>query len=341
MKKDLLDLTLKEFKEEISSAGYPSHRADQVWKWVYGKSVEDMEEMTDLPKTFINDIKGKYSVGTLDASDILESKDGTKKYLWRLEDGEFIESVLIKDQKRRTICLSTQVGCKFRCPFCASGLKKLTRNLTAGDIIAQVFRVQRESGEKVSNIVFMGMGEPLDNFANVEKAISIINDPRAFGIGARKITISTCGLIPGIIKLMNMGLQVELSVSLHSARDEVRDKLVPVNRKYPVKELVKICKQYFKATGRVITFEYTLIKGVNDSLRDAEKVAGLAKEVRAKVNIIRCNAFPELGYEAPDAQAALRFKKRIQARGVGATIRRSRGEDILAACGQLAAGKNK
>jgi len=341
MKNDILNFTLKELQFDFSDKGYPAHRAGQVWKWIYGKSVSDPAKMTDLPKDLIKDLQAEYDVCALKIKDFLTAKDGTRKYLLELSDGELVESVLIREDKRRTICLSTQVGCKFKCPFCASGLKKLTRNLTAGEIVGQIFLVQQESGEKITNIVFMGMGEPLDNFQNLEKAIKMINDSRGFAVGARKITVSTCGVIPGMIKLMNLGLQVELSVSMHSADDDLRDKLVPVNRKYPLKELMKVCKQYFRATGRVITFEYTIIKGENDSLQDADKLAALAKEVHAKVNIIRCNAFPALGYEPCTGAQALKFKKRVLAKGVVATIRRSKGADIMAACGQLAAGSTK
>jgi len=337
MKKDIQNLTFNELKEEITSFGEPVHRAKQIYKWLFQKNADSFKEMTDIPKKFIEKLNKTYFIGALECAKHLISKDGTEKFLWRLKDGEHIETVLIKEKNRKTLCLSTQVGCKFKCPFCASGIKRFVRNLTVSEIVGQILKVQRICGERITNIVFMGMGEPLDNYDNLIKAIEAINHSEGIGIGARKITVSTCGIIPGIRKLKNLGLQIELSISLHAANNRSRNELVPVNKKYPIEELIKTCEQYFKETGRIITLEYTLIKGKNDLVKDAEDLAKVAKKINAKVNLIKCSVFPGLECEAVSAESIQLFKNILRSRGVAVTVRKSKGEDILAACGQLAA----
>jgi 23S rRNA (adenine2503-C2)-methyltransferase len=338
MKKDIRDLSLEEILSLVDAMGEPRHRAKQIFKWLYGKQALSFAEMTDLPRTFVGKLEKEFTVGNMSREEAEFSKDGTQKFLWKLGDGSYVESVMIPAKNRKTICVSTQVGCKFRCPFCASGTLGFRRNLTPGEIVGQVVMVQRSLGERLTNVVFMGMGEPLDNFPNLARAIRTINGAEGMAVAARKITVSTCGLVPGIRKLKNLGVQVELSVSLHAAKDKLRDVLVPVNRKYPISELMAVLGEYFADTGRVITFEYALIKGLNDSIPDAEGVAGIAKKLKAKVNLIRCNAFGGRAYTPSGERTAELFKKKIEARGVKATIRRSRGSDIAAACGQLAAG---
>ena len=264
MKKDIKNYALKELQEEMLSLGEKTHRAKQIFQWVYKKKIDEFSLMTDISKSLANKLDKLFCLKTLELEDEKESKDHTKKYLWRLKDNEHIESVLIKDEKRRTLCVSSQVGCKIKCPFCASGQLGFKRDLSPAEIIDQVVSVERAENLRISNIVFMGIGEPFDNFDNVIKAIRIINSKEALAVGARKITISTCGILPGIIKLKETGLQVELSVSLHAVNDNLRDKLVPVNKRYPLKDLIKVCSKYFEDTKRIITLEYTLISGSND-----------------------------------------------------------------------------
>ena len=337
MKKDIRDLTPKELEKWMTAMGEPPHRARQIFLWLNRKNVRSFGMMTDLPKRLVPELEKKFIIGTLECVEHLISKDGTEKFLWELSDKNHVETVLIQEGNRRTLCLSTQVGCKFACPFCASGVRGFTRDLRVSEIVDQLFCVQQFCPRRVTNIVFMGMGEPLDNYDNLEKAIRMINHPDGAGIAARKITVSTCGIIPGIMKLKDIGLQVELSVSLHAADDRLRNELVPASRRYPLEKLVRACREYYETTGRVVTLEYTLIKGRNDTLKSAGELAKIAKKIKAKVNLIECNPFAELGCGAPGKKKMNAFAARVRSRGVTATTRRSRGEDILAACGQLAA----
>lgn len=341
MKTDIKDLTLGELSIKLKAMGEPAHRARQIYLWIYRKYANDFTTMTDIPAKCASKLSESFDIGQLELAEHLASKDGTEKFLFRLKDKTHIETVLIREKKRTTLCLSTQVGCKFRCRICASGMKGFTRNLTVGEIVDQLIFVQRETESRMTNVVFMGMGEPLDNYDNLVKAIRIINDSGGIALGARKITISTCGITPAIRKLRSLGLQVELSVSLHGADDKLRNALVPANKKYPLKELVRACKKYTDHTGRIITLEYALISGKNDSDKDAENLSKLAKKLKAKVNLIKCNAVEELRLCATDKKDLIKFESTLRKRGVNVTIRRSRGEDILAACGQLAARRNK
>ena len=339
MKADIRDFTLEELTELIKKMGEPAHRARQIFRWLYSKNVRAFGAMTDLPKGLVRRLEDEIGIGRISCEEKSVSRDGTEKFLWKLGDGRFVESVLIRvpgEGGRRTLCLSTQVGCKFKCPFCASGAGGFTRNLRVSEILDQIVSVQEAASLRITNIVFMGMGEPLDNYDNVVKAIRIMNDPAGLGIGARKITVSTCGIVPAIRCLKDLGLQIELSVSLHSAEDALRDSLVPSNRKYPLKELESALKEYTRDTGRVITLEYTLISGVNDTDKSADKLAAFAKRIKGKVNLIACN--PSSGKKGKPGQGRLsEFRKVLEEKGVTATIRRSKGDDIMAACGQLAA----
>ena len=339
MKRDICDLTINELENEMAALGEPRHRAKQVFKWVNGKYADSFEQMTDLPKALIAVLDGKFRIERLECAEHLRSRDGAEKFLWILRDKEYIETVLIKQKARVTLCLSTQVGCRFRCPFCASGSKGFIRDLRVSEIVGQLAAAQKHAGSRVTNIVFMGMGEPLDNYDNLIKAINIINHSDGGGVGARKMTVSTCGIVPAILKLKDLGVQVELSVSLHAANDNLRNELVPVNRKYPLRMLVDACVRYFKETGRIITLEYTLIKHVNDKEKDAEGLAGIAKRINAKVNLIACSSFPGSHADGPDRIAVNNFKEKLSKLGAKVTLRRSKGADIMAACGQLAAEK--
>ena len=337
-KKDIKDFTLEELTKEMAAIGQPPHRARQIFLWLYTKYVNSFEEMTNISKDLAAKLGEQFFIGGLELADRKEST-GTEKFLWRLEDGKYIESVYITAKTRKTLCLSTQVGCKFKCPFCASGMNGFKRNLTAGEIINQLISAQNLLGCRMTNIVFMGMGEPLDNFDNLAKSIKIINDKSGIALGARKITVSTCGIIPGIRKLKNLGIQVELSVSLHATNNKLRDELVPANRQYPLNDLIEECKSYTTQTGRVITLEYVLINGKNNSTEDIERLAKIAKRIKAKVNLLECNEFKDLSVSSIGKEALVKFKNRLMASGVTVTIRRSKGGDIAAACGQLAAEK--
>ncbi|MDD4957496.1 MAG: 23S rRNA (adenine(2503)-C(2))-methyltransferase RlmN [Candidatus Omnitrophica bacterium] len=338
MKKNLKDLTLDDLTAILTAEGYPAHRAAQIFQWVNARNINDISLMTNVPRSMIEKLRDRYFIGSLILEKRMRSKkDGTEKFLWRLHDDARVETVLIPGKGRKTICLSTQVGCKFGCPFCASGKMGFVRDLTPGEITDQVLSVQELKNIKITNVVFMGMGEPLDNYNNLVKAIKIINHRDGIGIGARKITVSTCGVVPGIRKLKNLGIQVELSVSLHSAIDVKRSELVPVNRKYSLSSLLATCREYYEKTGRIITFEYTVIKGVNDSNRDVEALVEAARQANARVNLITCSNVAVDGLDGVGPEVMESISERLRKARINVTVRRSRGDDIAAACGQLAA----
>lgn len=332
-----MNYTPEELKKEIKELGEAAYRAGQVFSWINKKGAAEFKEIRGIPGRLIAELEKRFVICTLSCEEHLVSKkDGTEKFLWKLKDGCYIETVLIKAGTRRTICLSTQVGCRFKCPFCASGDKGLIRDLEPAEIVNQVLCVQKMKKGRATNIVFMGIGEPLDNYDNLEKAIRIINHPAGIDLGARKITVSTCGIVPGIRRLKEIGLQVGLSVSLHAADNKLRDELVPVNRKYPLEELIAACKEFVRATGRIITLEYTLIKGRNDSPEDAAKLGKIAGQLKAKVNLIACNPGTTDKKYYADRKEVEAFGRKVRRAKVPVTVRGSKGEDILAACGQLA-----
>jgi len=267
---------------------------------------------------------------------ILTSQDGTQKFLLALADKNLIEAAIIPTEKRVTGCISTQAGCKFACRFCASGLSGFKRDLTCAEMLDEVLYLKNNSpGNKLTHLVFMGMGEPLDNYDNVLKAIRMLNAADGFNIGARRITISTCGIIPGIVKLADEGLQIELSISLHAVDDKMRSRLIPINKKYPLKDLMDTCRNYIKKTNRQITFEYILIKGMNSDLPSARNLIKIVSSLNCKINLIPCNAVREYHIEPPDKLGALSFRDCLLEGGLKVTLRRPRGQDIEAACGQL------
>lgn len=335
--KDIRNFTLEELKREMEKMNAPALRARQIFLWLNRKSANSFGNMTDLPKTLISELSKYFFISNFKLAKHLTAKDGTEKFLWDMGNNEYIETVLINEDRRRTLCLSTQLGCKFKCPFCASGLKKFVRDLYPSEIINQMLAVQKTRLEKITNIVFMGMGEPLDNYDNLEKAIHIINHPDGIGLGARKITVSTCGFVPGIKKLKDIGVQINLAVSLHAANDKLRDELVPINRKYPLNELIQACKEYYGETKRIITIEYTLIKGKNDSIKHAYELVKIVKSINAKVNLVAYNPFPKLTYDTVANEEVNKFKFCLLKKGLPVTVRKSKGQDIFAACGQLAA----
>jgi 23S rRNA (adenine2503-C2)-methyltransferase len=336
-------LTLEEVSERLRALEQPAYRAKQVAQWIYGKRVKSFAEMSDLPAPLREKLAGEFAFSGLEPVRTLGSKDTTLKYLFRLDDGALIESVLIpaspalygEASDRRTICISTQVGCAYGCKFCASGLDGWSRNLQPGEIVDQMLRIEELSGEKINNIVFMGMGEPLANFANLMKAVTIINAPWGIGLGARHITISTSGLAPQIKQLADQPLQARLAISLHGATDEVRQQIMPVNKKYPLAALLEACVYYTQRKKQWLTFEYILIEGVNDRPEDATALVRVARQVKAKVNCIPYNKVEGLEWTRPSEARQDAFMAVLEAARIPATIRREKGHDIAAACGQL------
>jgi len=329
--------------EMCAAARQPAFRAAQILDWVYAKRVRSSETMLNLPKALRAWMDDAISWFEPQVVRCLGSADTTRKYLLRLEDGRLVESVLIpaspalygEASDRLTLCVSSQVGCAYGCKFCASGLAGWTRNLAAQEIVAQIIAVERASGERISNLVFMGMGEPLANFENLMQAVRILNAPWGVGIGARRMTISTSGLAPQIRELATQALQVRLAISLHGASDAVRDRIMPVNRKYPLAELVEACEFYATTKKQTLTLEYILIEGVNDAAADAIDLARLARRLRAKVNLIPYNTVEGLEWRRPEEHVQEKFYESVRGNGVNVTLRREKGHDIAAACGQL------
>ena len=330
------DLTLEELKAELEAMGERPFRAVQVFEGLYHQGVSDFRELSTLPKDLREKLAARFSIGRLELEARLESRDGTAKFLFALADGQCVETVLIPAGKRRTACLSTQVGCKFGCAFCASGLEGFKRQLRPSEITGQALHLTKALGADVTNYVFMGMGEPLDNFDDLARAMRIMNAPEGMGIAARRMTVSTAGHVPGIERLVGLDLQINLSVSLHAVTDRLRTRLMPINKTYPLEKLVAACEDYIRSGGRMITLEYILIKGVNDGLDDADGLAGTARRLRAKVNLIAFSPVAGLPFETPSDADVTRFRRWLEERKVHVTLRLSKGKDIFAACGQLA-----
>ena len=334
---NIKDLSFQQLQSQLTQMGQPQYRAVQVAKWLYQKGAVSFDEMSDLSLELRQKLKEAFTISWPKILKKQVSKeDGTVKYLFGLSDEQTVESVLIPSQNRFTICVSTQVGCKLRCKFCASGVAGFKRQLTPGEIVDQILAArQNQPHRRITHVVFMGMGEPMDNYENVLASVRLINSSAGLDIGARKITLSTSGVIPGIGKLAKEGIQVELSVSLHAGNSEVRNRLMPINRKYPIEQLISACRDYIQRTNRQITFEYTLIAGVNDRGEDANDLAKLLRRMKCQVNLIPLNPIREFPYHPPTVEAAKQFRKRLQSLGVDATIRRTMGRDIDGACGQL------
>ena len=323
---------LKKFCEDL---GEKPFRAKQLERWIHRRGARDFSEMTDQPKAFLAALEERFFIETLETERRQQSKDGTVKYLFRLPDGNCIETVLMRYSYGNTVCVSTQVGCRMGCRFCASTQGGRVRNLTAGEIANEVYAAARDTGERVSHIVLMGIGEPLDNFDHVMDFLSIISSPNGVNIGMRNISLSTCGLVPMIYKLAERHLGLTLSVSLHAPTDEMRSSMMPVNDVYPVEQLIRACRDYQQETGRRVSFEYSMVNGVNDSPQTARRLAQLIKGMGAHVNLIPINPVDGSPYSATDAANVKRFQTLLTELGVNATVRRRLGTDISAACGQL------
>jgi len=323
-----LQKVLRDWKED-------SFRAAQILGWVYKKGVLDFTQMNNLPAGLRGRLKDNFYIISLNLKEKIRSIDLTEKLLFELNDGNLIEAVIIPTENRVTGCLSTQAGCKFACRFCASGLSGFIRDLSAAEIIEEALYLKQGSAGKLTHLVFMGTGEPLDNYDNLMQAVRVINSPDGLNIGARRITISTVGIIPGIVRLAREGLQVELSVSLHASDDRTRSSLMPVNKKYPLKDLIGACRDYIQKTNRQVTFEYILIKGVNTRAEDTLNLSKLLSGLNCKINLILANPVKEYGIEPPNKLEVLLFKDALIKKGIRVILRRSRGQDIQAACGQL------
>ncbi len=339
---DLVGLSREELREALAQLGEPAFRADQLWHWIYHRGATDFARMTTLAKSLREKLAATHRIGRPEVARDLRALDDTRKWLLRFEDGNEAETVLIPEEDRGALCVSSQVGCTLSCSFCHTGTQKLVRNLTTAEIVGQVLVARDRIGEwpapkdgrLLSNIVLMGMGEPLFNYDNVAKALKIVMDGEGISISKRRITLSTAGVAP-MIGRVGRELGVKLAVSLHAARDELRDELVPINRKYPLKELFKALRDYPADNARRITFEYVMLKGVNDSDADARELVRLVRGLPAKFNLIPFNPWPGAAYECSDAKAMARFAATLNAAGYSAPIREPRGRDILAACGQL------
>lgn len=331
---NIYDLKLNEIEKLVSDIGEPRFRGKQIFGWL-AKGVESFDEMSNVPNQLLAKIAEEYDVFLPRVEEVQESSDGTKKFLFALEDGNCIESVFMKYKYGNSLCVSSQAGCRMGCRFCASTMDGLRRNLSAGEILGQVFAAERYTGEEIGHIVVMGTGEPFDNYENLKKFIEIINDRQGKNLGMRNITVSTCGLVPMIDRFSQDFDQVNLAISLHSASDEIRSQMMPINKKYPVDELLDACRKYVDKTHRRITFEYTLVDGVNDSLDDALLLAGKLKGLNCHVNLIPLNEVKETGLSTTPRQRALAFQEVLEGKGIQCTIRRELGDDIDGACGQL------
>ncbi len=330
---DIKSMTIEEIGQMLRELGEPAFRGKQVFTWLH-RGVRSFEEMTNLPKPLRQKLAEGCYISYPTVARKQESRlDGTVKYLWELRDGNCIESVLMQYHHGNTVCISSQVGCRMGCAFCASTVAGKVRDLTAGEMLDQVLFVGLDSGREISNIVLMGIGEPLDNFANVTRFLELINHPEGLNIGMRHISLSTCGVVPGIDKLAALDLQLTLSVSLHAPDTETRSRIMPVNRAYDVEQLFAACHRYFDRTGRRISFEYAMIDGVNDNDWQADLIAKRIRGMPGHVNLIPLNDVVESLYKPSRRIAA--FQKRLESHGITATVRRSLGGDIDASCGQL------
>ena len=333
--KNIKDYNLEELKKELQSMDEKAFRAEQIFKWLYQEKVRSFDEMTNLSLDLRNKLKQNYTICNYNILKKQESKDGTIKYLFDVLDGNAIETVLMSYHHGYSICVSSQIGCKMGCKFCASTGINFIRSLTSGEIVEQIIAVEQDQNIRISNVVFMGIGEPLDNYDNVVNAIHIINNPKGLNIGARHISVSTSGLVPKIYQLADENIQCTLSISLHATNNEKRSGMMPVNNAYPIEELIQACKDYIAKTNRRISFEYALAKDSNDNLDDAKELVKLLKGMLCHVNLIPINKIENGQYSKSTNENIMRFRDYLNDHGIVATIRRELGSDIDAACGQL------
>ena len=335
-REDIKSLTLSELKEQMESMGEKPFRAKQMYEWMHKKLVTEYEEMTNIPAALADKCREHYHYTVLKTVRVQESKvDGTRKYLFELADGNMVESIWMRYKHGNSVCISSQVGCRMGCRFCASTLDGLERNLLPSEMLEQIYSMIRHTGERVSNVVVMGSGEPMDNYDNLLRFVELLTDDNGLHISQRNITVSTCGIVPKIRSLAERKLQITLAISLHAATDEKRIQLMPIARTYPLKELLEACAYYFEQTGRRITFEYSLVKGVNDTDEDVRQLAALIGHLNCHVNLIPVNPIKERDYVRTERRAVEAFKNSLEKYEIGVTIRRGVGRDIDGACGQL------
>ncbi len=332
---NLKDMSVEELREYVSSLGLERYRVQQLLFWLYKRPVDSFADMTNLPKGLRGRFEEEHELFSLSVVDELLSSDGTRKLLFRARDGELVESVLIPDGERLTLCISTQVGCRMGCRFCLTGHQGFRRNLSCAEIVDQVILAQKRSERRITNIVVMGMGEPLDNYENTRKALSLITSPEALSFSYRRVTLSTVGITPKLVELLEEGPRVAVSVSLNAPNPEKRAEIMPVEARYPMKGLIDVLRRYSRKGRKPPTVEYVLLAGFNDSPGDAEELAHLLRGVRCKINLIPFNPWDGCPYGRPSDEAVLEFQNRLIARNFSVFIRKSRGADILAACGQL------
>ncbi|MBQ3054194.1 MAG: 23S rRNA (adenine(2503)-C(2))-methyltransferase RlmN [Clostridia bacterium] len=331
---NLKDFTYEQLEDFLAQQGEKPYRAGQIYSWLH-RGVESFEEMTDISKDLREKLKKISTLGGLKLSDKLISNDGTVKILWELYEGETIESVVMSYKHGNSVCISTQVGCRMGCKFCASTIGGKIRDLSAGEILDQVIFAGKVTGKKISNIVLMGIGEPLDNYDNVITFLKNVGNPKGINIGYRHISLSTCGVVPGIYKLAEENFPITLSISLHSAENETRNEIMPINRAYDINELITACKHYISKTGRRISFEYAMIEGVNDTPIVAEKLARLLKGMLCHINLIPINSVKESTLKRSSEKSIYVFQENLKRKGLTVTVRRELGSDISASCGQL------
>ena len=335
-KKDIKSMTLEELTKEMAALSQKSFRAGQLFDWMHNKLVDSFEKMTNLSGDFRQKLGDTYCYTTLDAVEIQESKlDGTKKFLFVLPDGNLVESVWMRYKHGNSVCISSQAGCRMGCRFCASTLNGLTRNLLPSEMLEQVYAITRLTGERVSNVVVMGTGEPLDNYDNLLRFLHLLSHEQGLNISQRSVTVSTCGLVPEMHRLAEEGLSITLALSLHAPTDEKRRELMPIAERYSIEQLMEACEAYFAKTGRRITLEYSLVGGVNDTDEDAEKLSGIARRLHCHVNLIPVNPIKERDFRQSEAARIQAFKNKLEKNKINVTIRREMGRDIEGACGQL------
>ncbi len=333
---DLKSLTFEELQKEMNVLGEPKFRAGQIFEWMHVHQAASVDEMTNLSKALREKLKENYEYTSLKCARMQESAvDGTKKFLFELSDGNYVESVFMRYHHGNSVCISSQVGCRMGCKFCASTLDGLERNLLPGEMLDQIYRIAAITGEKISNVVVMGTGEPMDNYDNLLTFIRLINDERGMNLSQRNITVSTCGIVPKIKELAKEKLQITLALSLHAPTDEKRKKLMPIANSYSLKEIMEACRTYFEETGRRISFEYALVAGVNDRDEEVEELRQLLGGLNCHINLIPVNPIKEREFRSTDHLRVLEFQKKLEKYGINVTIRREMGRDIDGACGQL------
>lgn len=331
---DIASMTIEELTLQLKSMNEPAFRAKQIYGWIHNKLVSDVDDMTNIPVSLREKLKPDFR-SISQVTRLISKEDGTNKFLFRLYDGNVIESVLMKYKHGNSVCISSQVGCRMGCRFCASAIGGLVRNLSAGEMLSQIYSIQRITGERVSNVVVMGTGEPLDNYDNLIRFIKLLNSEQGLHISQRNITVSSCGLVPQIIRLADEKLSITFALSLHASDDEARKKLMPIANKYTIRECLDACDYYFEKTGRRVTFEYSLVMGENDSPEHADRLSGLIKGKNCHVNLIPVNPIKEREYCRSSEDSVEKFKYILEKNQINVTIRRSMGRDIDAACGQL------